>query len=452
MNSKMLAILMAGALVTCTACGASSGSTSGTSNAAPASSSNPASGGTPANGAETSLVMSWWGNQARNERTQKAIDAYMEATPGVTIEGQFADWTGYWDKLATMASGGSLPDVFQQHSSYLVQYEDADLMLDLTPYIESGALDVSKISESVLELGKVNGKVRAICSGVGAWGLTYNATLLQENAIEIKDNMSVEDFINISRAVYEKTGVKTCLSATPSDAAAIMEYVLRAEGFNVWQDGALGAQSYEQLKPYFQILETGVKEGWLINPGVLVERTGNEQQPIVYGETPAERSWCIPAASNVYLSYVAAAPEGTQLKLTTLPSNDTKKSNAVMASQFFSVSNQTKNPDEAVAFMNWLINSEESNKIQLAERGVPANSDIVSVISPLVNEPTAASLSFVNDLISKNCSDAPPSIGAKVAEAKAAFGQTYEKVCYGEMDAEQAAKTFFEEANKILKG
>lgn len=441
---KIIACAAAGMMtLSLAACGAPASESAATSTASSETASAAATG-------QTEMVMAWWGNQARNERTQACIEAYMEENPDVSIEGQFVDWTGYWDKLATMSAGGSLPDVFQQHTSYLIPYNDADLMLDLTPYIESGALDVSKISDNVLALGTIDGKVKAICSGVAANGLVYNATLLEENGIEIHDNMTIDEFIEVSRQVYEKTGVKTCLSATPSDAAGIMEYILRAEGFNVWQDDGLGAESYEQLLPYFELLETGVQEGWLIDPGVLVERTGNEQQPIVYGETPAERSWCIPAASNVYLSYVAAAPEGQELKLTTPPSNDTKKSNSVIASQFFSVSSQSKNPDEAVAFLNWLINSEESNTIQLAERGVPANTEIVGTITPLVDEPTAASLQFVNDLVSNNCSDAPPSTGSKVVEAKEAFAQAYEKICYGEIGAEEAAKTFFEDANKIL--
>lgn len=397
------------------------------------------------------LVMAWWGNQTRNERTQKAIDLYMEQNPGVTIEGQFAEWDGYWDKLATMASGGTLPDVIQQHTNYLVQYNDASLLLDLEPYVKSGALDLSKISPNVVELGKVDQKLLAVCSGVGTWGLTYNATLLEENGIEIHDNMSIQDFIDISRAVYEKTGYKTCLSATVSDAAAIFSQILRGEGHEIWQDSGLGVEKYEDMKPYFDLVELGVKEGWLINPGVLVERNGNEQQPIVYGETPAEKSWCIPSASNVYLSYVKAAPEGTTLKLTTVPSNDVKKSNFVMASQFFAVSSQSKDPDGAVAFLNWMINGQDANAILLGERGVPANSEVVTSIAGLVDEPTMNSMSFVNDLVSPNSSAASPATGAKMTEVKDVFGQLYEQLCYGEITSDQAAKSLYEKAGEILK-
>ena len=36
---------------------------------------------TPGEGAE--LVVAWWGNQVRNERTQAALDLYSEQNPGV---------------------------------------------------------------------------------------------------------------------------------------------------------------------------------------------------------------------------------------------------------------------------------------------------------------------------------------------------------------------------------
>jgi multiple sugar transport system substrate-binding protein len=55
-------------------------------------------------------------------------------------------------------------------------------------------------------------------------------------------------------------------------------------------------------------------------------------------------------------------------------------------SQFFSVTTDTKNPDLAVAFLNYLINDVQCNTILRAERGVPANSDVAAAISEEVTK------------------------------------------------------------------
>lgn len=54
---------------------------------------------------KVTLSFCWWGNQVRNDVTKKAVDLYMEKNPNVEIKVEFADWTGYWDKLSTMAAG-----------------------------------------------------------------------------------------------------------------------------------------------------------------------------------------------------------------------------------------------------------------------------------------------------------------------------------------------------------
>ena len=89
------------------------------------------------------------------------------------MEIEFTDWGGYWSKLATQAAGGMVPDVVQMDYAYITQYAGNDVLADLTPYVESGALDVSNISETILDSGKVDGKLYAIPCGSTAPVLMY---------------------------------------------------------------------------------------------------------------------------------------------------------------------------------------------------------------------------------------------------------------------------------------
>ena len=140
---KKIALLMACTMAAASLAGCGGGNTAKETTAAAAA---------PAG--DVAMTMFWWGNQVRNERTQAALDLYSE-TNGVTVDGQFAEWSDYWNKLATSAAGHAMPDVVQMDYMYLNQYASSNLLVDLKPYIDDGTLDVSQIAENTIASGSV---------------------------------------------------------------------------------------------------------------------------------------------------------------------------------------------------------------------------------------------------------------------------------------------------------
>ena len=67
----------------------------------------------------------------RHKTTQKVIDAYQKDHPNVTINGEFGEWSGYWDKLATTVAANDAPDIIQMDEKYLREYADRGALLDL---------------------------------------------------------------------------------------------------------------------------------------------------------------------------------------------------------------------------------------------------------------------------------------------------------------------------------
>ena len=279
MNKKFIAAAMAGTMaLSLAACGGSSAST-GESTAASTSTDTAASSAAETSAASGSMSVAWWGNQTRNERTQQVLDTYGEAN-GISFDGQFAEWSDYWNKLATASAGHTLPDVVQMDYSYLQQYVSNGLLVDLTPYVEDGTLDVSNVSETVLNSGKVDGKLYAIPLGVNVPAVMYNKDLLDENGIEIHDNMTLDEFYDVCREVYEKTGYKT--DVFYGNGADYCAYVLRGEGGHLYNGSEIGATE-EQIEAFFDIYETGIAEGWACDPAIYAERTIGtpEQMPLV---------------------------------------------------------------------------------------------------------------------------------------------------------------------------
>ena len=93
---------------------------------------------------ECTLTISWWGGDGRHEATQKALDAFEEAYPGITVEPTFAAWDGWEEKMATSFVAGTAQDVNQINWNWITQYDaDGTTFLDLNQYTEQ--IDMSHL-------------------------------------------------------------------------------------------------------------------------------------------------------------------------------------------------------------------------------------------------------------------------------------------------------------------
>ena len=398
------------------------------------------------------MSMFWWGNQVRNERTQAVLDMFSEENDGVKIDGQFADGTDYWTRLATLSAGGTLPDVIQMDYLYIEQYANNELLLDLTPYLEDGTINTENVSEGILKAGEIDGKVYGICNGVNSPSLFYNKTLLDDAGIEVKDNMTLDEFKKLCKEVYEKTGYKTSLTYGSSTSTAYLEFLLRAHDKKLYGEGKFGVENADEFNEFFELLEEGIAEGWHVDPSVYVERQAAsvEQDCLVYGSNPELMSWCAFYSSNQLVAMQNAAPEGTEIGITTWPSDNPAKSNYLKPSQFFCVSSNTENPEVAAKLLDYFTNSVECNNVLLGERGVPISSVVSEEISKNQDEKEKEVVSYINDVITPNCSEINPPSPANSSEVINLIDGLTEKVLFGELSAKEASEQLFEQGNQIL--
>jgi len=391
------------------------------------------------------LDMAWWGNQVRNERTQEALAKFAETDGGITVNSQFFQWGDYWDKLATLAAGKKLPDLIQMDHSYIGSYVEKEQLLDLKPYIDSGALDVSNIADTVLEMGEIDGGIYGIAAGINAPCLFYNKTVLEEQGITLKDNMTFDEFIEVAKEVAEKTGYKAQYFSTAYGVDS--DVWARSKDLRIVEKAIPGTAA--DYVDYFASYEKGIQDGWHASPEYVMDSSAVEESPMVYGSSPETMTWCTINASNMLIAYQSAAAEGTEIAITTVPTSDPTKSNFLKASQYFSLSANTENPEEAIKVLNYLINSIEANEILLGERGIPASSEVSEAIISLVGETEQHVFSYINDIVTPNCSplgEAAPDGSSEVVDN---MNKLEEKISYGQLTPEQAAEEYFTKGNEI---
>src|SRR6266496_4524937 len=61
-------------------------------------------GSTELSSEPVTLRFTWWGSDARHQRTQQVIKLFEAKHKNITVKGEFKEWNGYWDSLATSAA------------------------------------------------------------------------------------------------------------------------------------------------------------------------------------------------------------------------------------------------------------------------------------------------------------------------------------------------------------
>ena len=198
-----------------------SGVITGCSGSASSGSQAAASTGTSANtasGAEgkTTLNVLWWGSQTRHEMTTEMLEKFEELNPDIDVVMDYSDWDGYWTKLPAQVAGGQTPDVFQMDYAKLAEYVENGVTADLSSYIADGSLDMSNVEQNILDSGPIDGKVYAISTGTNAPALLYRQDILDELGLSLPMNPTMSEYAEVSKAVYEATGLRDTFITLPT--------------------------------------------------------------------------------------------------------------------------------------------------------------------------------------------------------------------------------------------
>ena len=391
-------------------------------------------------GKNITLNIAWWGNQVRNDLTDQVLNLYTEENPNVTFEREFSDFSGYWNKEATLAASNSLQDVFQMNFINLPDYAENGLLLDLTPYVENGTPDLSNVADSTIQTGVVNDKIYAICLGINAPSLIYDPAVVEQAGITIKDGMTIDEFLDVCRTVYEKTGIQTNLNGCVEHFA---EYYYRDRGYTLFDGDKLGVPDASVLTDFFKLYETGIKEGWQMPGSYYVELSSAvETDPMVTG-----KAWNTFNFSNLLIAYENAANK--ELGITTWPADNLKQANYIKPALYFSVAANTSYPEESVKVLDYFTNSLKANEILLGERGVPISSVVKEDILPLISERTQQEIAYINT-VEANSSPMQLTGRGNAAEVSTYINQLVEQLLYGKLTAEEAGEQLFTEGNNIM--
>lgn len=394
------------------------------------------------------LSFTWWGNDVRHEITEQLIAAFEAEHENITIEPQYTDWAGYWDKLATTVAAGDAPDIIQMDEKQLSTYAANGVLLDLGSLGEG--LSTGDFPEAVLGTGALDGTQYGIPVGINSYTIMANTDLLEANGIDLPDDetWSWDDFADYAVEVSEASGGAVVGSQSWGFEDGGLNNWLRQHGESLYaEDGSPEvAASEETLASWWEFLLEVTEAGGTPDPSATIER---ESAGLAESFTATNQSAFGPWWSNQVAALRDASGQNLEPLMVPTPDEGEDASAYYKPSMFWSASAKTEHPGEVALFLDWLANSEEAADLLLAERGVPANEKIREYITPELGEIDQEVVAFLDE-IAPRVGDAPPATPPGGGAIETIIDQHTQKVLFGELTPEAAAESFIAELQRAL--
>jgi multiple sugar transport system substrate-binding protein len=405
------------------------------------------SGGEAADG-KVELRFTWWGSDIRHQATQKAIDAFQKANPNIVVKGEYGEWNGYWDKLATTVAANDAPDIIQMDERYLREYADRGALLDLKTQKDIQTADIEPAS---LGAGDVDGKLYGLNAGVNAYSILANPSLFEAAGVKMPDDTkwTWEEYAKIAAEITEKSSDGVFGSQAYGNDEAGLSVWARQHGEALYTpDGKLGVTAPTVTSWYQQLLD-------LQKAKALPSADATTQDMIA----PLDQSML--ATNKVAMGYwwsnqlnAVSKASGKEMKLLRLPSvtgKATENGNYYKGSMFWSVSSRSEHPVEAAKFVNFLANTTEAGDIILSDRGVQPNLKVRAAITDKLPPAEQAAQAYIEDIADElgSVPTAPPPGGGGAQKILQRYTQD---VLFERQTPAQAAEGFLKELGTEIAG
>src|SRR5215204_2742245 len=252
--------------------------------------------------------------------------------------------------------------------------------------------------------------------------------------------------MEVGAEVASKGGVPIGVAELMGSDAMFGTFV-RQHGKELFTADGLGFDVAE-AQAWYDLMVKGSKAKGLGTPEQISEESGKplDQNALVTGKAAMQYM------NSNQLEAVDAA-SGQKIKILRGPSltgKATDRKTWYKASMLWSASAKTKNPEAAVAWIDWFANSPEAANIDKAERGIPPNSEILAEVTPKLSAAQKTVAKYITDIKPEvgETPIAPPPGGGTIGELLTRHGTD---AIYGRASTAEAAQKFVDELKSNLQ-
>jgi multiple sugar transport system substrate-binding protein len=397
---------------------------------------------------------SFWGAVDRITRIQQVVDLYHQETGNYVAAEGTPGTQDHFDKFRVQFAGGNAADIIQLGGFFSNLGVDdngascpplADLLLPLDDYVKSGILDTKNIDVAAIKGGTRDGKLYAIPVGTNMPAMIYNKSLLERVGAPLPK-------VSMTWAEWE-AWLAQVQAKLPAGVYAMTDNSATATGsvfFGYWA-GQNGTPQYignkttrmtaQAAQQYFDLWAKWRANGWVPPASVSADyaETNESTAAIIAGKTAVVQIW-----AGSITAYQSATRD--ELDLIELP--NAAVSNGLWGSwnQMTGITKNTKNPEAAVKFLNFLFNEPRVWGFMATSWGI--------TVTPAgrAAQPQDANTKKLNaylDVAGKHVSDPNPNMPSDT-EWNSGLHLIAQNVAYGRITSAQGGQQVMDLINRLI--
>lgn len=335
---------------------------------------NTEAGGASGNDKEVNLTFSWWGSDERHQAMQEVVDLYTKEHPNVKIKVEYGAWDGWNTKVLTQLSGKTEPDIMQVNYNWVHSFgKGKNVFYNLN---ELKSLDLANWDADYLKAMEVGGEQAAVPHGMTGRVQVYNKALFEENKLEfpatydaVKEAAKVIGAGNTPTGADNKYVLMTIGKECPDLYIAQMLY--NHTGKPMQTDGKVNyteTEVKEVLDQYISLSESGAMPTFQQE-----DPLDNESNPVwTGGRTGAIYEWA--GTLDKYTASYKGGEAVDELGIAPYVTADGSKPTVYVKPNLgYAVSKNSKNPEVAADFINFMFTNEDAVKALKTNLGISSN-------------------------------------------------------------------------------
>jgi len=321
----------------------------------------------PAGGAAELTLFTWTpaDEASANEELLRQFEA---ANPGITVRLQ--NETGSkqaMQKLQTMVSAGTPPDVASLHGAYYMPFAGKGVLLDLEPLIaKDAAFNLADFQPQLQELCRYNGRLYSLPRYTSVYILFYNTRLFDEGGVPYPGSQQPWDWEAYLKAAKRLTRDRDGDGRTDQWGCVIDFWGSRLYPW-LWQNGA-DLVSPDRTRVTFDSPEAIEAVQWVadlrLKRHVAPETNSSDHNEALGAFTQGDIAMFMGGPWDIQTVREAGRAQGLKWAVAPLPSR--KRQATMLGTENYAILKGTKHPDEAWKLFAFLLSAPAQEK--MAER------------------------------------------------------------------------------------
>ncbi|MEH0972717.1 extracellular solute-binding protein [Micromonospora sp. CPCC 205546] len=391
------------------------------------------------------LSVFWYGGARRAELTERVLRLYTDRNPRVGFRVTWQGPDGYYDRLATQAAGGNVPDLIQLDDGMLTEYARREIVLDLSGFVADHRLDLRTLPPALVRYGQVDGRMVGVPAAQTTAAVVYDRTLLRRLRLpEPNTGMSWADYVAWAKRVTRVGEGRVAGTMDPSGDSRAFWLWLRGQGGEFYRGRQLGFGA-DALVEWFELWRRA-RSGRATPSAALVEQAeGGEptRQLVVTGATAASFAWSHQLPELQRLT-------DAELGLAAMPGP--VEAQWPRASMYWAAFRGTRHPALVADVINFLTGNGEAGAVLGHERGLSPSLAVRSYVEGSITDPVQRRAAALDTALASRLGPAPSPPPQGHPRVRALLLEAAESVRGGRTGPRAATARFMARAGAALAG